>query len=96
MAKIEVREIQNSKGWDFSVNVNEENGSHTEHQVSLTKKDFDRLTGGRPVLPTELVRRSFEFLLEREPKESILPRFDLTVITRYFPEYNEEIGKRLP
>ena len=41
----------------------------------------------------ELVRRSFEFLLEREPKESILSRFDLTVISRYFPEYERLISR---
>ena len=37
--------------------------------------------------PTDLVRRSFAFLLEREPKESILGAFDLTVIGRYFPDW---------
>ena len=41
------------------------------------------------------MRRSFEFLLEREPKESILARFDLSVIARYFPEYDREIARRL-
>lgn len=34
-----------------------------------------------------VVRISFSFLLERERPESILPRFDLDVIGRYFPEY---------
>jgi len=42
-----------------------------------------------------LVRQSFLFLLEREPKESILRSFNLTAISRYFPEYDREIGKRL-
>jgi hypothetical protein len=41
------------------------------------------------------VRKSFLFLLEREPKESILRSFDLTVISRYFPEYEREITRRL-
>jgi hypothetical protein len=35
----------------------------------------------------DLVRRSFEFLLEREPASSILRQFDLSVIQGYFPEY---------
>jgi len=34
------------------------------------------------------VRESFRFLLEREPKESILREFDLSVIKRYFPDYD--------
>ena len=36
-----------------------------------------------------LVRASFEFLLGRESAGSILPRFDLSVIARYFPEWPE-------
>jgi hypothetical protein len=42
-----------------------------------------------------LVEASFAFLLERETKESILREFDLTVIGRYFHEYEREIGHRL-
>jgi hypothetical protein len=44
--------------------------------------------------PVSLVRGSFEFLLEREPASSILPRFDLGVIERYFPEWREEMRRR--
>ncbi len=32
---------------------------------------------------------------ERESKESILPRFDLVLIARYFPEFDREIKRRL-
>ena len=32
------------------------------------------------------------FLLAREPRESILGRFDLPLIGRYFPEYEREIS----
>ena len=39
--------------------------------------------------------RATRCLLEREPKESILARFDLPVIERYFPEYPHEIRRRL-
>lgn len=42
-----------------------------------------------------LVQTSFEFLLEREAKESILRTFELPVIGRYFPEYEAQIKKRL-
>ena len=45
--------------------------------------------------PAELVRESFAFLLERESPASILSRFDLPVIARYFPEYEGEITRRL-
>ncbi len=42
-----------------------------------------------------VVRESFAFLLEREPATSILPDFSLAIIPRYFPEYGEELPKRL-
>ncbi len=42
-----------------------------------------------------IVRASFEFLLEREPASSILPEFSLDVIGRYFPDYEDELPRRL-
>jgi len=89
-ATIEVEKIDNSK---FRVRVIEA-GSETTHDVTVSPNDYTRLTNGKIELE-ELVRRSFEFLLEREPKESILTRFDLSVIGRYFPEYEREIRRRL-
>jgi hypothetical protein len=89
-AKIEVETLDATR---FRVRVIEA-VSETAHHVTLDPKDFERLTGGA-VEPQELIRKSFEFLLEREPKESILSRFDLSVIRRYFPEYEREIKKRL-
>jgi hypothetical protein len=41
------------------------------------------------------VRESFAFLLEREPAASILPEFSLAIISRYFPEYADELPDRL-
>jgi hypothetical protein len=69
-------------------------GSRTTHDVTVSPTDYARLTDGK-IEPEELVRRSFEFLLEREPKESILARFDLSVISRYFPEYERDVKRRL-
>ena len=57
-------------------------------------KDYDRIAGGR-VPAAQLVKMSFEFLLEHEPKESILPRFDLLEIARYFPTFEPAIIGRL-
>ena len=42
-----------------------------------------------------LVEAAFAFLLDREPKESILARFDLSVISRYFPEFERELPRYL-
>ena len=65
----------------------------TRHEVSVRADDVQRLGSGATV--DELVRASFKFLLEREPRESILRAFDLPVIGRYFPEYESEIQRRL-
>jgi hypothetical protein len=89
-AKIEVEKTGNL---EFRVRIIEKDSESTHH-VTIKQADYTKLTGGK-IEPEELLRRSFEFLLEREPKESILGRFDLSVISRYFPEYESEIKTRL-
>ena len=74
----------------FEVEV-EEGGSQSQHTVTLNEKYYKKLTGG--IIPKEdLIKKSFEFLLERESKESIMSRFDLTVIANFFPEYESFIS----
>lgn len=76
----------------FEVTVKER--TVTEHRVSLDPSYHAKLTGGR-VTAEELVKKSFEFLLERESNTSILSAFDLPVIGQYFPEYERTIRKML-
>ncbi len=90
-AKIEVEKIGEG---EFQVRVIE-GKSQTSHRVTMKAADYDRISGGK-VEPAELVRRAFEFLLENEPKESIMARFDLMVIARYFPNFEREMKRRLP
>ncbi len=66
----------------------------TTHTVTLKQDYYRKLTGGK-VSPETLIEKSFEFLLERESNTSILSRFDLPVIGRYFPEYETTIVKQL-
>jgi len=78
-------------GWECQVTVSE-SGSRTTYTVQVEEAYRDRLAG--KAVPVErLVEKSFEFLLAREPKESILRAFALPVIARYFPEYEREIPK---
>ena len=65
-------------------------GTQTRHDVTVTTGDLELLAPGA-IDPVDLVRRSFEFLLEREPPSSILARFDLPLIGRYFPDYERTI-----
>jgi hypothetical protein len=79
-------------GWTCEVTIG--NGTTTRHRVRVSRTDLARLSPDASD-PEDLVRASFEFLLEREPNESILREFDLPVIGRYYPEYEREIGPRL-
>jgi hypothetical protein len=90
---IDVHSTRQDDGWVFEVTVSQESG-HTKHRVTMARDVYERLTGTK-CPPEELVRRSFEYLLEREPKESILSEFDITVISRYFPSYEEAISRRI-
>lgn len=76
---------------EFEVTIE---GSQTEHRVTVPEETIERLN-----LPEDdlerVVRESFEFLLEREPASSIMTEFSLDVIPTYFPEYEEELPKRL-
>jgi hypothetical protein len=63
------------------------------YEVTINDGDLSALATGSD--PASLIRASFEFLLEREPPDSILRRFDLSVIETYFPGYRAEIARRL-
>ena len=58
----------------------------TNHRVRVTDEVYADLTN-RAISKIDLIERSFEFLLEREPNTSILSEFSIETINRYFPEY---------
>ena len=80
---------------EFAVEVRDGRGS-SRHTVTLDPALLARLTSGRRVSAERFVEAVFEFLLEREPKDSILGRFDVSVVSRYFPEFEGTIGTYLP
>jgi hypothetical protein len=80
-------------GWACSVTVGSDAGA-TRHEVQVASDVLARLAP-TDLEPMRLVRTSFEFLLEREPRESILRAFELPAIGRYFPEWEAEIRERL-
>jgi hypothetical protein len=84
---------QGDGDWSCAVTVGDD-AAATRHEVTVTAADLARLARDASE-PTQLVRASFEFLLEREPRESILRSFELPLIGRYFPEYPDEIVRRL-
>ena len=79
-----------AKGWTCSVRLGEPGAGPTRHEVTVARADLERLAPGATD-PTDLVGRSFDFLLQREPSTSILGSFDLSAIGHYFPEYETTI-----
>jgi hypothetical protein len=57
----------------------------------MSQATYESLTGGKANL-ADCVRAAFRFLLEREPKESILSSFDITIISRYFPGFEQDLS----
>jgi hypothetical protein len=74
-------------GLVFSVIVRDPRGE-SRHQVTVQPDEAQRWTklGAEPSRGVEAVMR---FLLDREPKESILSAFDMRVVRRYFPEFDD-------
>jgi hypothetical protein len=91
MAAIDVTPIGSA---EFQVEVTDDQGT-SEHRVTVPAGYPAELGVAGGVSLADLVRESFRFLLEREPKEQILRTFELDVIERYFPEYRERIGDRV-
>ncbi|MDZ7724345.1 MAG: hypothetical protein U5R06_16450 [candidate division KSB1 bacterium] len=87
---IQVKTINNN---EFQVTI-QENSSQSKHTVHLNDDVYQRLTNEK-IARDELIRLSFEFLLNREPKESILSEFNLTLISTYFPDYEQDIRKTI-
>jgi len=77
-------------GWQFTITLGTSPNT-TSHLVTLDNDYWQRITN-EEIAPPELITKSFQFLLEREPKESILPQFDLPLINHYFPEYEQTIS----
>tara|TARA_B110000037_G_scaffold123003_1_gene140383 strand:+ start:4109 stop:4363 length:255 start_codon:yes stop_codon:yes gene_type:complete len=60
--------------------------STTIHRITLSSKFYKKLSNSK-ISEIELIKKTFEFLLERESNESILREFNLEMIENYFPEY---------
>ena len=74
----------------FTVTVAET--STTTHTVTVTDQSLYDLTDNN-VTKTQLLKFSFNFLLDKEPNTSILLSFDINVISRYFSDYKDEVRR---
>ncbi len=79
---INIKKINNN---EFVVIVKKK--TITEHVVVLSDLTLKKLTKNLKT-KEELLMFSFEFLLEREDNTSILGTFELSEISRYFPDFS--------
>lgn len=86
---IEVHRTGEDDPLSFDVRVGDGRGA-SRHAVTMSRAIYARVAEGHP--PEAVIEAVFRFLLDREPKESILGRFDVSVVSRYFPEFEEKIG----
>lgn len=85
---IRVRAEANGDHWLCDVSIDHA-GEHSHHAVTVRRADLERWGAGAQQDDVEdLVKRSFDFLLEREPASSIFATFELSTIPRYFPEFD--------
>jgi hypothetical protein len=85
-----VRCSATADGWVCTVALGPDAG---EHEVTVDHATLENLAPG--ATPEALVDESFRFLLEREPPDAILRRFELPIIGRYFADYPDEIRRRM-
>jgi hypothetical protein len=87
---VAVIEIEKKNQNELMVLVREKE-TQSQRPVTLDDTYYQFLTRGR-ISKEDLIRKSFQFLLDRESKESILRSSNLQMIKRYFPEYGEEMS----
>ncbi len=94
MAEIEIQhEREGDRGWQYQAVVCAD-GRRYELAISLSFSDYDLWSRGR-VPPERVVQAALTFLLTREGPESILSKFDCSVIRRYFPQVDRELPELL-
>ncbi len=76
----------------FEVKISD--SGETVHKVTVTNEDSLELTENK-LSKEELLRLSFKFLLTKEPKELILPRFNIMIIANYFPDYKNWLKSKI-
>lgn len=88
MDRIEIRNKEKTAGgWEFLVAIVDDEKT-LDFAVSLDEDYYNEVTNEQ-ISPDELITKAFRFLLKREGKNSILRKFNLREIHRYFPDFEE-------
>lgn len=92
--QIDILRLKENGSFTFRVEVKDLQGNST-HEVTLSRETYDRLTDGK-YAPATCVESAFRFLLDREPKESILSSFNVDRIAQFFPDFERAVPQYLP
>ncbi|MEX2322635.1 MAG: hypothetical protein WEA29_02540 [Acidimicrobiia bacterium] len=84
--------IETLDEWSFRVDLSD-GSSSSSHTVTIDPDWYEDHLADAP--KEAVVRASFRFLLDRESRTSILPKFDLGSISWYFDDYPAELGRYL-
>jgi hypothetical protein len=93
--QIDARCAPTPTGWRCTVTIDDGRGTSTHDVTVATDGAVDLAAAADAADVERLVYETVAFLLERESKESILRSFDITIVSRYFPEFEHEIRSRL-
>lgn len=91
---IDVVEEQEFPHAEYRISIIPDEGSHTTHLVTLDEQYWQELTSGK-MSGQDLIEATFEYLLNIEENEAIMPRFDLRDIAEYYPEFENNIRQSL-
>jgi hypothetical protein len=87
------RSDEDSADYVFDVQFQDETENYN-YKVTFSEDYYKKLSNGK-ITPEELVRRSFEFMLEREAPGAVMHMFELPIIGRYFPEYEGDMRQSI-
>jgi hypothetical protein len=88
MDRIEIRNKNKTPGgWEFLVAIADDRQT-LQYAVSLDEDYYNEVTNEQ-ITPDELIIKAFKFLIRREGKHSILRKFNLREIHKYFPDFEE-------
>lgn len=83
------KEREDEKSSFFTVTVALGDNEY-HYKVTLDSDYYQTVTQGK-ISPTELVVKAFHFLLDNEPPESILSSFNISIIKKYFPNFEKDV-----
>ena len=85
MSELKIKQLSNDL-YEVTVYAN----TTTSHKVTVTDEIHLKLTNNKRT-KSQLLERSFEFLLNREPNTSILFAFEIQVISNYFEDFKDYV-----